>query len=84
MPEHVHLLLSEPQQHTLASGLRGSGKGRKGNSVRRWNIPTLPGWPTLTVSGKETGSGEIKGKMVFNRKGYGMNKGIPFIKTMST
>ena len=34
----------------------------------------------LTVSGKGTGSGEIKGKMVFNRKDYGMNKGIPFIK----
>jgi polyisoprenoid-binding protein YceI len=34
---------------------------------------------TLTVSGKGTGSGEIKGKMVFNRKDYGMNKGIPFI-----
>jgi len=35
---------------------------------------------TLTVSGKGTGSGEIQGKMVFNRKDYGMNKGIPFIK----
>jgi polyisoprenoid-binding protein YceI len=35
---------------------------------------------TLTVSGKGTGSGEIKGKMVFNRKDYEMNKGIPFIK----
>ncbi|HXY06723.1 MAG TPA: YceI family protein [Terriglobales bacterium] len=35
---------------------------------------------TLTVSSKETGSGEIKGAMVFNRKDYGMNKGIPFIK----
>jgi polyisoprenoid-binding protein YceI len=35
---------------------------------------------TLTVSGKGTGTGEIKGKMVFNRKDYGMNKGIPFIK----
>lgn len=33
----------------------------------------------LTVSGKGTGSGEIKGSMVFNRKDYGMNKGIPFI-----
>ncbi len=33
----------------------------------------------LTVSGRGTGSGEIKGKMVFNRKDYGMNKGIPFI-----
>jgi polyisoprenoid-binding protein YceI len=35
---------------------------------------------TLVVSGKGTGSGEIKGKMVFNRRDYGMNKGIPFIK----
>src|SRR6201981_2654761 len=34
----------------------------------------------LTVSGKGTGSGEINRKMVFNRKDYGMNKGIPFIK----
>jgi polyisoprenoid-binding protein YceI len=35
---------------------------------------------TLTISGKGTGSGEIKGAMVFNRKDYGMNSGIPFIK----
>ena len=35
---------------------------------------------TLTVSGKGTGSGEINGKMVFNRKDYGMDGGIPFIK----
>jgi polyisoprenoid-binding protein YceI len=35
---------------------------------------------TLTISGKGMGSGEIKGAMVFNRKDYGMNKGIPFIK----
>jgi polyisoprenoid-binding protein YceI len=35
---------------------------------------------TLTVSGKGTGLGEINGKMVFNRKDYGMNKGIPFIR----
>lgn len=34
----------------------------------------------LTVSGKEAGAVEIKGSMVFNRKDYGMNKGIPFIK----
>jgi polyisoprenoid-binding protein YceI len=34
----------------------------------------------LTISGRGTGSGEIKGTMVFNRKDYGMNKGIPFIK----
>jgi polyisoprenoid-binding protein YceI len=35
---------------------------------------------TLTISGRGTGSGEIKGAMIFNRKDYGMNKGIPFIK----
>jgi polyisoprenoid-binding protein YceI len=35
---------------------------------------------TLTVSGKGSGAGEIKGSMVFNRKDYGMDKGIPFIK----
>ena len=35
---------------------------------------------TLIVTGKGTGSGEIRGTMVFNRKDYGMNKGIPFIK----
>jgi polyisoprenoid-binding protein YceI len=35
---------------------------------------------TLTVSGKGTGSGAIKGTMAFDRKDYGMNKGIPFVK----
>lgn len=35
---------------------------------------------TLVVSGKGTSSSEIKGNMVFNRKDYGMKKGIPFIK----
>jgi len=35
---------------------------------------------TLTVSGKGTDSGEIKGALVFNRNEYGMNGGIPFVK----
>ncbi len=35
---------------------------------------------TLTVYGVGTGSGEIKGMMAFDRKEYGMNSGIPFIK----
>jgi len=35
---------------------------------------------TFTLSGKGTGSGEIKGTMAFDRKDYGMNSGIPFIK----
>jgi hypothetical protein len=29
---------------------------------------------TLFISGKGTGSGEVRGKMVFNRKDYGMKK----------
>jgi polyisoprenoid-binding protein YceI len=36
---------------------------------------------TLNVSGtKGSGHGEIKGTMAFDRKEYGMNSGIPFIK----
>jgi polyisoprenoid-binding protein YceI len=35
---------------------------------------------TFTVTGKGTGSGEIKGTMAFDRKDYGMNKGIPLVK----
>jgi polyisoprenoid-binding protein YceI len=35
---------------------------------------------TLTVSGAGTGSGTIKGTMAFDRKDYGMNSGIPFVK----
>lgn len=34
----------------------------------------------FSMSGKGTGSGEIHGTMTFDRKDYGMNKGIPFIK----
>jgi len=34
----------------------------------------------FTVSGKGTGSGEINGTMAFDRRDYGMNSGIPFIK----
>jgi polyisoprenoid-binding protein YceI len=40
---------------------------------------TKPEKLTLTLSGKGTGSGEIKGTMAFDRKDYGMNKGIPFV-----
>jgi polyisoprenoid-binding protein YceI len=41
---------------------------------------TKPETVTLTVSGQGTGSGEIKGVMAFDRKDYGMNSGIPFIR----
>ena len=34
----------------------------------------------LTVSGQGTGSGEVKGTMAFDRKDYGMDSGIPFIR----
>jgi len=40
---------------------------------------TKPQKLTLTVSGVGTGSGYIKGIMAFDRKDYGMNKGIPFV-----
>ena len=33
----------------------------------------------LTISGKGTGTGQIKGTMAFDRRDYGMNKGIPFV-----
>jgi polyisoprenoid-binding protein YceI len=35
---------------------------------------------SLTLSGKGTGSGEVKGTMAFDRKDYGMDSNIPFIK----
>jgi polyisoprenoid-binding protein YceI len=42
---------------------------------------TKPETLTLTVVGtKGSGHGEIKGTMAFDRKDYGMNSGIPFIK----
>ena len=41
---------------------------------------TKPEKLTFTLSGSGTGTGEIKGTMAFDRKDYGMNSGIPFIK----
>jgi len=35
---------------------------------------------SLTLFGKGTGVGTVKGTMAFDRKDYGMNSGIPFIK----
>lgn len=35
---------------------------------------------TFDVTGKGTGSGTLTGTMAFDRKQYGMNSGIPFIK----
>jgi polyisoprenoid-binding protein YceI len=34
----------------------------------------------LTLAGKGTGTGEIRGTMAFDRKDYGMTSGIPFIR----
>jgi polyisoprenoid-binding protein YceI len=34
----------------------------------------------LAITGKGTGAGTINGTMAFDRKDYGMNSGIPFIK----
>lgn len=41
---------------------------------------TRPEKLNLTITGKGTGSGAIDGVLVFNRKQYGMNKGIPFVR----
>jgi len=35
---------------------------------------------TFTVTGRGTGTGSINGTMAFDRKEFGMNSGIPFIK----
>jgi polyisoprenoid-binding protein YceI len=41
---------------------------------------TKPEKLAFTVVGKGTGSGSVTGTMAFDRKDYGMNSGIPFIK----
>jgi polyisoprenoid-binding protein YceI len=41
---------------------------------------TKPQTLTLTVPGEGKGAGAIRGTMVFDRKDYGMNKGIPFVR----
>jgi polyisoprenoid-binding protein YceI len=41
---------------------------------------TKPEKLMFAVSGVGTGAGSIKGTMAFDRKEYGMNSGIPFIK----
>jgi polyisoprenoid-binding protein YceI len=41
---------------------------------------TKPEKLVLTLTGKGTGSGVIQGSMAFDRKDYGMNSNIPFIK----
>jgi polyisoprenoid-binding protein YceI len=35
---------------------------------------------TLVVSGKETGVAQVTGTLYFNRRNYGMDSDIPFIK----
>jgi polyisoprenoid-binding protein YceI len=41
---------------------------------------TKPEKLMFTITGKGTGTGSITGTMAFDRKQYGMNSGIPFIK----
>jgi polyisoprenoid-binding protein YceI len=41
---------------------------------------TRPEHLALTISGRGTGEGTIKGTMAFDRRDYGMNSSIPFIK----
>jgi len=40
---------------------------------------TKPESLTFTITGIGKGEGSIKGTMAFDRKDYGMNKGIPFV-----
>jgi polyisoprenoid-binding protein YceI len=40
---------------------------------------TKPETLTFAITGVGTGEGSIKGTMAFDRKDYGMNKGIPFV-----
>jgi polyisoprenoid-binding protein YceI len=35
---------------------------------------------TFTLADRNSGGGEVTGTMAFDRKDYGMNKGIPFVK----
>ncbi len=41
---------------------------------------TKPETLTLTITDTGVGSGMIAGTMAFDRKDYGMNSGIPFIR----
>jgi polyisoprenoid-binding protein YceI len=41
---------------------------------------TKPEKLTFTITGKGTGTGSIAGTMAFDRKDYGMTKGIPLVK----
>jgi polyisoprenoid-binding protein YceI len=41
---------------------------------------TKPEKLTFTLTGKGTGEGAVTGTMAFDRKEFGMNSGIPFIK----
>jgi polyisoprenoid-binding protein YceI len=41
---------------------------------------TKPEKLIFTIAGKGTGSGSITGTMAFDRKDYGMTKGIPLVK----
>jgi polyisoprenoid-binding protein YceI len=41
---------------------------------------TKPEKLTFTITGKGTGAGSVAGTMAFDRKDYGMTKGIPLVK----
>jgi hypothetical protein len=66
-PRAVHLRRPDPSQ----SELHGCQRHEQGRDRDRL---------MLTVSGKGTGSGKIKGTMAFDRKDYGMDSSIHFIK----
>lgn len=79
--------------HQSSGGPRGYGEWREEQKVVETGPNTFdlqgtftirgvstPETLKLTITGKGTSSGTIEGTMAFDRKEYGMNSGIPFIK----
>jgi polyisoprenoid-binding protein YceI len=70
-----------PQITFLSTKILQTGPGAfdvQGNFTIRG--VTKPETLKLTVSGKGTGAGEIRGTMAFDRREFGMDSNIPFIK----
>jgi len=42
MPEHVHLLLSEPEKYTLADALKSLKQGDRGGCFQKWVAHSSP------------------------------------------
>ena len=65
--------------------MEGCGLGGRNSVIVSLEVPEPPGVSkpeTLTFADdpEGKGTGELKGTMAFDRKDYGMNSGIPFIR----